>query len=228
MNRALTYFGGKKAYLIPFAVLLGIFSLSQLLIVCSNIISSWSPIEILWNLFDMAFVVILLLSIISLWLCFIRKAFVVITSLLILISLVNIGMQIYIDIIYGFDVNVIVVSIISELLYCAPYILAVILLRLKADNKINIKPYMAILFIPMSGIISFIMEMIQYSDSEVMGLYVARGIILDLIPRFCMIGVFIFLWLPLVKLAICPKCGHRSTKTSGFCGICGSPINQIK
>lgn len=211
MNKALRYFGGKKEYFIPFIVLISIFTLNCLLK--------------FYYLNGLLFNALFLLSVVSLWLGFKRKAFIVITSFLVLSSLLNIVLQVHNMIEYEINAYEII-SVIIGALYHISCVLAIILLWLKANNKTKIKPYMMILFIPMSGIMTFIMGIIESNNSEYMYFDMSYNLIFSLLPQLCLVGAFVLLWLPLEKFSVCPKCGHRNTKNSAFCGLCGSEIKD--
>ena len=235
MNKALRYFGGKKKYYVPFFVLSGIYLLKDIVDYYTigkaflnpyymSIVSSGG---ILQNVFAFISETLFLLSIVSLWFSFKRKAFIIIISIYGLSSLLDIIMGMHNFISYDY----IILSVIIGVLYKISCILAVILLWLKANNKIKIKPYMMILFIPMSDIVSFIMGIIESNNSDYMYfdmlynlIYVTRNLIFSLLPQLCLVGAFVLLWLPLEKFSVCSKCGHRNTKNSAFCGLCGSKI----
>lgn len=212
MNRALRYFGGKKNYLIPFLVLMGIYILSYL-----RNIYQWCRLFQFSQYFAPIYIVsiilfetLLVLSVISLWLSFKRKSYIIILSLLSLSLVIKI---IFGLLSYGFNYSTII-----GLLNSVSCITVIILLRLRAKKKIIIAPFMIISFVMMSGLTSFdITHNIIYYD-------IAGTIIYNIIPNLCLTAALVMLWIPLEKSLICPKCGRRNSKAAGFCGGCGSPL----
>lgn len=222
MNRALQYFGGKKGYLISFAVLMGIYTLSYLTTIYQYMGALFQFPKIVTSIYIISIILIetfLVLSVISLWLCFKRKTFIIILSLLSLSFVI----RIFTLFTYGFDYSTII-----GLLYSVSCITVIILLRLRAKKKIFIAPFMIISFVMMSGIVSlvtgYIVFTIEHGSESNTYFDIAGSIIYGIIPNLFLIAALIILWIPLEKSLICPKCGRRNNKTAGFCGGCGSPL----
>lgn len=227
MNRALQYFGGKKGYLISFVVLMGIYTLNYLTTIYQNIEALFQFPQIDNSIYIISIILIetfLVLSVISLWLCFKRKTFTIILSLLSLSFVINRTFTLFT---YGFDYSTIISTIIG-LLYPVSCITVIILLRLRAKKKIFIAPFMIISFVMMSRIVSlvtgYIVFTIEYGSESNTYFDIAGSIIYGIIPNLFLIAALIILWIPLEKSLICPKCGRRNNKTAGFCGGCGSPF----
>lgn len=220
MNRALQYFGGKKGYLISFVVLMGIYTLSYLVTISQYLVFLFQFPQIVDSIHIVSNILIetfLVLSVISLWLCFKRKTFIIILSLLSLSFVIN---RIFTLFTYGFDYSTII-----GLLYSVSCITVIILLRLRAKKKIFIAPFMIISFVMMSGIVSlvtdYIVFTIEYGSESNTYFDIAGSIRYGIIPELFLIAALIILWIPLEKSLICPKCGRRNNKTAGFCGGCG-------
>lgn len=223
MNRALQYFGGKKGYLISFAVLMGIYTLNYLTTIYQYMGALFQFPKIVTSIYIISIILIetfLVLSVISLWLCFKRKTFIIILSLLSLSFVINRTFTLFT---YGFDYSTII-----GLLYSVSCITVIILLRLRAKKKIFIAPFMIISFVMMSGIVSlvtgYIVFTIEHGSESNTYFDIAGSIIYGIIPNLFLIAALIILWIPLEKSLICPKCGRRNNKTAGFCGGCGSPF----
>ncbi len=223
MNRALQYFGGKKGYLISFVVLMGIYTLSYLVTISQYLVFLFQFPQIVDSIHIVSNILIetfLVLSVISLWLCFKRKTFIIILSLLSLSFVIN---RIFTLFTYGFDYSTII-----GLLYSVSCITVIILLRLRAKKKIFIAPFMIISFVMMSGIVSlvtdYIVFTIEYGSESNTYFDIAGSIRYGIIPELFLIAALIILWIPLEKSLICPKCGRRNNKTAGFCGGCGAKL----
>ena len=223
MNRALQYFGGKKGYLISFVVLMGIYTLSYLVTISQYLVFLFQFPQIVDSIHIVSNILIetfLVLSVISLWLCFKRKTFIIILSLLSLSFVIN---RIFTLFTYGFDYSTII-----GLLYSVSCITVIILLRLRAKKKIFIAPFMIISFVMMSGIVSlvtdYIVFTIEYGSESNTYFDIAGCIRYGIIPELFLIATLIILWIPLEKSLICPKCGRRNNKTAGFCGGCGAKL----
>ena len=223
MNRALQYFGGKKGYLISFAVLMGIYTLNYLTTIYQYMGALFQFPQIDNSIYSISIILIetfLVLSVISLRLCFKRKTFIIILSLFSLSFVIN---GIFTLFTYGFDYSTII-----DLLYSVSCITVIILLRLRAKKKIFIAPFMIISFVMMSGIVSlvtgYIVFTIEHGSESNTYFDIAGSIIYGIIPNLFLIAALIILWIPLEKSLICPKCGRRNNKTAGFCGGCGSPL----
>ncbi len=223
MNRALQYFGGKKGYLISFVVLMGIYTLSYLVTISQYLVFLFQFPQIVDSIHIVSNILIetfLVLSVISLWLCFKRKTFIIILSLLSLSFVIN---RIFTLFTYGFDYSTII-----GLLYSVSCITVIILLRLRAKKKIFIAPFMIISFVMMSGIVSLVIDYIvftiEYGSESNTYFDIAGSIRYGIIPELFLIAALIILWIPLEKSLICPKCGRRNNKTAGFCGGCGAKL----
>ena len=223
MNRALQYFGGKKGYLISFVVLMGIYTLRYLTTIYQYMGALFQFPQIVTSIYIISIILIetfLVLSVISLWLCFKRKTFIIILSLLSLSFVIN---RIFTLFKYGFDYSTII-----GLLYSVSCITVIILLRLRAKKKIFIAPFMIISFVMMSGIVSLVIDYIvftiEYGSESNTYFDIAGSIRYGIIPELFLIAALIILWIPLEKSLICPKCGRRNNKTAGFCGGCGAKL----
>ncbi len=234
MNRALRYFGGKKQYFIPFIVLLGVYAFNFLQTAFVNLgyvlenIKYVPPADIIYNLSLYILGAIILLSVVCLWLGFRKKIFILTLSLLALVALLN--TITYAIVLFRYEVSFYnIISIIVALLSCVSCVSVVILLRVKEYKDKNITPYMIISFSFMSNIIPLVIELIhfnvKYGNMGYTVFDISHRIVFDILPHLCLIAAFVFLWIPLIKFSICPKCRHRNTKSAGFCGKCGSKLN---
>lgn len=223
MNRALQYFGGKKGYLVSFIILMGIYTLSYLATLSRNFGFLFQFPQIVTSIYIISIILFdtfLVLSVISLWLCFKRKTFIIILSLLSLSFVIERIFELFR---YGFGYGTII-----GLSYSVSCITVIILLRLRAKKKIIIAPFMIISFVMMSGIVSLVTNYIVFTienDSKSNVFFdISSSIIYNIIPNLCLIAALVMLWIPLEKSLICPKCGRRNKKSAGFCGGCGSPL----
>lgn len=211
---------------------MGIYTLNYLVTISSNLALLFQFPQIVDSIYVVSIILIetfLVLSVISLWLCFKRKTFTIILSLLSLSFVIN---RIFGLFIYGFDYSIIIgiglLYPVLRLLYPVSCITVIILLRLRAKKKIFIAPFMIISFVMMSGIVSLVTNCIvftiEYGSESNTYFDIAGSIRYGIIPELFLIAALIILWIPLEKSLICPKCGRRNNKTAGFCGGCGAKL----
>ena len=234
MNRALRYFGGKKHYFIPFITLFGIYTFNYLqtaFLNCGYIIENskyLSSADIIYYFSLYILGAIVLFAVVCLWLGFGKKVLIITLSLLALTALLN--TVTYAILLFRYGVSFYnIISILVALLYYVACVSGVVFLRLKQYKEINNMPYMIASFAFMSNIIPLVIELIhfnvEYGNMGYTVFDISHRIVFDILPHLCLIAAFVFLWIPLNKFSICPKCRHRNTKSAGFCGKCGSKLN---
>lgn len=199
MNRALSYFGGKKAMMIPFLVFLGLYSIETML---QN--ANYISIDV-FGLFPFLGVLVFLAVLYGMWLRVSKKILVVGVCVS---AALHAAFYLYVSSNFG-GIKV----FFCYLIYLIPHVMVIFLLTYQKKKS----PAMKEVFL--------VLDVLTLLSQFIPSILLFHIVIpLDVISSVILTGVMTFLWLPLEMFRICPSCGFRNDKNAGFCGGCGSRL----